>query len=150
MEKKISLLDELKRTRKLIEDLKSTEEELSKPLLQDYNLIHEIYYWFVDIISEANCSPNIDSVFQRKKFLFIVLFLFAPKTLIGSRVPNGIRAELSKLFPKISPCVISNNIADIFFYYTVYEDFQSDIDNILFRIMEKLNDRGLINIGKRM
>ena len=81
---------------------------------------------------------------QRKKFLFIVLFLYAPSSLAGGRLPNGIRAELANVFPDVSPCVISNNIADVSFIYQQYKNFRQDIEYIYRRVIEKLKANLLI------
>ena len=117
---------------------------LSSPVLTDLSLIPEIYGWFKDILSGMDCPPNPESVTQRKKFLFIVLFLFAPSVLAGGRLPNGIRAEIAGVFPDVSPCVISNNIADVSFIYQQYKDFSQDIEYLYNQILERLKAKGLI------
>ena len=81
---------------------------------------------------------------QRKKFLFIVLFLFAPSVLAGGRLPNGVRAEIARVFPDVSPCVISNNIADVSFIYQQYKDFRQDIEYLYNQILERLKVKELI------
>lgn len=113
MTKEFSSIMELKAIREQKSRLSEREQELSSPVLCDTSLIPQIYFWFKEILSDADCPPNPESVTQRKKFLFIVLFLFAPSVLAGGRLPNGIRAEISGVFPDVSPCVISNNIADV-------------------------------------
>ena len=145
MTKEFSSISELKSIREQKSRLSEREQELSLPILSDFILIQDIYIWFKDIISERNCPPNIESVAQRKKFLFIVLFLFAPSVLAGGRLPNGIRAELSKVFPDVSPCVISNNIADVSFIYQQYKEFRQDIDYLYTEIVNRLRFKGLIN-----
>ena len=117
MTKEFSSIVELKSIREQKSRLSEREQELSLPVLTDLSLIPEIYCWFKEILSGMDCPPNPESVTQRKKFLFIVLFLFAPSVLAGGRLPNGIRAEISGVFPDVSPCVISNNIADVSFIY---------------------------------
>lgn len=129
---------ELKAIREQKSRLSEREQELSSPILDDYSLIPEIYAWFKGIISETDQSSNLDGVMQRKKFLFIVLFLYAPSSLAGGRLPNGIRAEISHVFPNVSPCVISNNIADVSFIYQQYKNFRQDIEYIYWRICQKL------------
>ena len=124
--------------------LSEREQELSSPVLCDTSLIPQIYSWFKEILSDTGCPPNIESVTQRKKFLFIVLFLFAPSVLAGGRLPNGIRAEISGVFPDVSPCVISNNIADVSFIYQQYKDFRQDIEYLYNQIIERLKNKGLI------
>ena len=144
MTKEFSSIMELKAIREQKSRLSERERELSSALLQDASLIPEIYSWFKDIVAEADHSPNPDGVMQRKKFLFIVLFLYTPSSLAGGRLPNGIRAELAKLFPDVSPCVISNNIADVSFIYQQYRNFRKNIEHIFSDILKKLKVKGVI------
>ena len=144
MTKEFSSIVELKSIREQKSRLSEREQELSLPILTDLSLIPEIYGWFKEILSGMDCPPNLDSVTQRKKFLFIVLFLFAPSVLAGGRLPNGVRAEISGVFQDVSPCVISNNIADVSFIYQQYKDFRQDIEYLYNLIVERLKAKGLI------
>lgn len=144
MTKEFSSIVELKSIREQKSRLSEREQELSLPILTDLSLIPEIYGWFKEVLSEMDYPPNPESVTQRKKFLFIVLFLFAPSVLAGGRLPNGIRAEISGVFPDVSPCVISNNIADVSFIYQQYKDFRQDIEHLYNQILERLKVKGLI------
>lgn len=144
MTREFSSIVELKAIREQKSRLSEREQELSEPMLTDFALIPEIYSWFKEILSQSDCPPNFESVTQRKKFLFIVLFLFAPSVLAGGRLPNGIRAEIAGVFPDVSPCVISNNIADVSFIYQQYKDFRQDIEFIYNLVFERLKIKGVI------
>lgn len=144
MTKEFSSIMELKAIREQKSRLSERENELSSPILTDFGLIPEVYSWFKEILSERSCPPDIESVTQRKKFLFIILFLFAPSVLAGGRLPNGIRAEIAHVFPDVSPCVISNNIADVAFIYQQYKDFRQEIEYLYSRIVEQLKIKELI------
>lgn len=144
MTKVFSSIMELKAIREQKSRLSEREQELSLPILTDLSLIQELYQWFKEILSRMDCPPNPDSVTQRKKFLFIILFLFAPSVLAGGRLPNGIRAEIAHVFPDVSPCVISNNIADVSFIYQQYKDFRQDIEFIYNQVLERLKIIGVI------
>lgn len=144
MTKEFSSIIELKSIREQKSRITERENELASPELKDLTLIPKIYGWFKEILAGRDCPPNPESVTQRKKFLFIVLFLFTPSTLAGGRLPNGIRAELARIFPDVSPCVISNNIADILFIYQNYKDFRQDIDYLYTEIVKRLQNKGLI------
>ena len=144
MTKEFSSIMELKAIREQKSRLSEREQELSSPILTDLSLIPDIYSWFNDIVAETDSPSNPDGVMQRKKFLFIVLFLYAPSSLAGERLPNGIRAEIAKVFPDVSPCVISNNIADVSFIYQQYKNFRQDIESIYRRIMEKVQAKEYI------
>lgn len=144
MTKEFSSIVELKSIREQKSRLSEREQELSLPILTDLSLIPEIYDWFKEVLSGMDYPSNPESVTQRKKFLFIVLFLFAPSVLAGGRLPNGIRAEIAGVFPDVSPCVISNNIADVPFIYQQYKDFRQDIEYLYNQIVEILKVKGLI------
>lgn len=144
MTREFSSIVELKAIREQKSRLSEREQELSAPMLTDFALIPEIYSWFKEILSQSDCPPNFESVTQRKKFLFIVLFLFVPSVLAGGRLPNGIREEIAGVFPDVSPCVISNNIADVSFIYQQYKDFRQDIEYLYNQIIERLKVKGLI------
>ena len=144
MTKEFSSIVELKSIREQKSRLSERENELSTPMLDDLLLIPELYSWFKELLAGIACPPNPESVTQRKKFLFIVLFLFAPSVLAGGRLPNGIRAEIAGVFPDVSPCVISNNIADVSFIYQQYKDFRQDIEYLYNQIIERLKNKGLI------
>lgn len=144
MTKEFSSIMELKAIREQKSRLSERENELSSPILTDFGLIPEVYSWFKEILSERSCPPNIESVTQRKKFLFIILFLFAPSVLAGGRLPNGIRAEIAHVFPDVAPCVISNNIADVAFIYQQYKDFRQEIEYLYNQILERLKNRGMV------
>lgn len=144
MTKEFSSIVELKSIREQKSRLSEREQELASPILTDLSLIPEIYDWFKELLAGMDCPPNLESVTQRKKFLFIVLFLFAPSVLAGGRLPNGIRAEIAGVFPDVSPCVISNNIADVSFIYQQYKDFRQDIEYLYNLIVERLKAKGLI------
>ena len=144
MTKEFSSIMELKSIREQKSRLSEREQELSLPILTDFSLIPEIYSWFREILTGMDCPPNPESVTQRKKFLFIILFLFAPSVLAGGRLSNGVRAALSEVFNDLSPCVISNNLSDVVFIYQQYKDFRQDIEYLYNKILERLKAKGLI------
>ena len=102
MTKEFSSIVELKSIREQKSRLSEREQELSSPILTDFSLIPEIYDWFKDLLAGMDCPPNPESVTQRKKFLFIVLFLFAPSVLAGCRTASGQRFPVcSRMFPRV-------------------------------------------------
>lgn len=141
MVKEFSSIEELRSIRSEKSRLSEREYELSYPMLEDMDLIPDIYEWFKEFLENRPLPPNINSVLQRKKFLFIILFLYSPSTLAGGRITNGLREELSKLFPNVSPCVISNNISDVYFIYNQYKETRKEIEEIYTEIINKLKKR---------
>lgn len=140
--------DRIIRLKKIrIEKSELSEEEsiLTAPILTDKGLISEIYKIFVDLLNERGCPPNIDSVTQRKKFIFIILYLFSPSSLAGGKTIHGVRREIARVFGVQSECTISNNCEDVVFLYQNYSDFCSDIEYFYTEIINRLKVKGLIN-----
>lgn len=145
MVKEFSVVSELKAIREQKSRLSERENELSAPVLSDLELIPVIYEWFKEVLSEMAFPPQVECITQRKKFLFIVLFLFSPSVLAGGRMPNGVRKSLEEVFPNVKPCTISNNLADVVFLYQQYKDFRQDIEYIYTEIVSRLKFKGLIS-----
>lgn len=138
----LQLIDELRLVRKHRARLTERERELSSPRLTDPDLIPEIYEWFRSALPEADAASSSDTPIRRREFLLIVLALFAPCALAGDRLPNGIRSALSAALPNVSPCVISNSIADATFFYRHYKEFRQETDRLYIHILERLKEKG--------
>lgn len=82
MELDFNKIIRLKKIRIEKSELSEEENALTAPVLKDKSLIHEIYKIFAELLNERGCPPNIDSVTQRKKFIFIILYLFSPSSLL--------------------------------------------------------------------
>ena len=129
MVKEFSAISELKYIREQKSRLSERENELSTPMLVDVEIIPQMYEWFAEILSKMDFPPNLDSVIQRKKFMYM---------------PNGIRMAFEKLFPNVKPCTLSNNISDITFLYRQYKEFRMDVGYVYTEIMNRLKVKGLI------
>lgn len=138
-----SVISELKTIREQKSRLSEREEELSTPLLDDLGLIQQLYDWFKEILTSSDFPPRFDSVHQRKKFIFIILFLYSPSTLAGGRVSNKIREELARVV-SCHPSYISHNIENVLFEFQQYRDYRKDIDYLYTEIVNRLKVKGLI------
>lgn len=138
MLKDFSAISELQTIREQKSRLSERETELSQPLLSDMNLIQEIYKWFAEFLSEMTFPPYLDSVTQRKKFIFIILFLYSPSTLAGGKMLTGLRDIISEVTGVCSKSTISDNCVDVVFMYQNYRSFRKDIDYLYTKIIDRL------------
>ena len=142
MNKEFSSIVELKSIREQKSRLSERENELSRPFLSDYSLIPTLYAWFKEILANRDCPPNPESVNQRKKFLFIILFLYSPSVLAGGKMPDGLRDALCRTLGMNTGSTISKNCADVVFLYQNYKDFRQDIEYLYAEILERINGYG--------
>ncbi|MFR7497299.1 MAG: hypothetical protein ACLUVZ_08865 [Bacteroides stercoris] len=147
--KEFSSISELKHIREQKSRLSEREAELVSPILTNLEFIPYIYELFKNIVRTINIPPR-EKIIQRKEFLFIILFLFVPSVLAGGRIPNGVRKSLEHVFPKVKPCTISNNIADVFFLYQQYKYFRSDINIIYKEMLKRLEEGDTLDELKRL
>lgn len=147
--KEFSSIAEIKNIREQKSRLSEREAELVSPILTNLESIPYIYELFKNIVRTMNI-PSREKIIQRKEFLFIILFLFVPSVLAGGRMPNGVRKSLEHVFPKVKPCTISNNIADVFFLYQQYKYFRSDINIIYKEMLKRLEEGDTLDELKRL
>jgi hypothetical protein len=145
MELDFNKIIRLKKIRIEKSELSEEENSLTSPVLTDKKLIQEIYNAFIEVLNEKDFPPCIESVTQRKKFIFIILYLFSPSTLAGGKMTAGLREEMSRVLGIQSKSTISDNCADVVFLYQNYGDFSEDIEYLYTEILNRLKIKGLIN-----
>lgn len=121
----IDFVDEIYRTQE--ECLRSREKlrGLLTPRMDDYSALPGIY---AEFLSTLNLNPNVPlSVYNRKKFLLIVLSLYSPGALAGGRLAPGLRRELARLLNLGCGTPISDNVPTLLFCYRHYRDFRRDV-----------------------
>ena len=96
MELDFNKIIRLKKIRIEKSELSEEENVLTSPILKDKSLISETYKIFIGLLNERGCPADIDSVTQRKKFIFIILYLFSPSSLAGGKMTAGLREEMSR------------------------------------------------------
>ena len=77
-----SEIAEIKSIREQKSKLSEREKELTEPTLTDLNMIETLYGWFQEIISQKEMF-RLGNVTQRKKFIFIILFLYSCISISG-------------------------------------------------------------------
>lgn len=143
MVKEFSIISELKTIREQKAVLAERERELSSPILYDFELIEDIYKWFKEILSEYSFPPCIDSPTQRKKFIFIILFLYSPSALSGDKMKMGLRDKIAEVTGCTST-LISHNYKNVEFEYHQYRYNRQDIDHLYTEIISRLKDKKII------
>lgn len=131
-----SEITEIKSIREQKSKLSEREKELTEPTLTDLDMIGTLYGWFQEIISQKEMF-RVGNVTQRKKFIFIILFLYSPSTLAGGKMKNGLRNKLGEVLGINAQTVISDNRNSLVFSYQLYKYFRQDVDFIYMEMMKK-------------
>lgn len=139
-----SIIEQIKLVKEKKEKLSRIEQNLSSPILTDKSLIPEIYELFKRVLSEQDFSPMPESPHQRKKFVFVILFLYSPKTLAGYHSPRGLRDAIAKAIGLRDVTFISNNIETVAFLSQNDKYFKGDIEYLYTEILNRLEIKGLI------
>lgn len=128
------------------EEAKLNEKKLAliTPLLKDVGYIPKIYEWFCEIsggLAEQDSMANKHKI----EFLFIILVLYSPMTLIDGQLVNGIRGTLADVLGYKSPSAISNLLKkDLLFQYTHCKEHEKNIDYIYAKLQEYLEANNMI------
>lgn len=133
-----SEIEEIKSLREQKLRLLERERELTKPILTDLDMIGILYEWFKEILESRDCPGRVESVTQRKKFIFIILFLYSPSALVGDKMKNGLRDKLAEVLGVNAQTAISDNRNSVLFSYGLYRCFRQDVDGIYTEIMRRI------------
>lgn len=134
MDKYLFNFPEIMETRKLLLALSEKEKRLLAPLSNDTSLIPRICRGFMESECKESASCGKEN---RKKLLFAIFAIFCPKVLLGGKMPNGMRKEIMKAFPGISPCVVSNNIKEVSVRYRHDRLFREEAEKVYGQIASK-------------
>lgn len=136
MDNCFSKIYELKSIRGEKAKLSNREIELCRPDIIDIGMLSVVHEWFREILGLSDGKK--ETTIQRMKFIFIALFLFTPSSLAGGKMPDGMREAISRLYPSLAPCVISNNKKSSLFFFDLYRLYKSDIEKIYEGIRRRL------------
>lgn len=141
MVKEFSSIVELKSIREQKSRLSERESELAQPMLTDLSMIPRIYEWFKELSDEDKKGRKM-AVLQRKKFMFIILFLYSPATLAGDKMKVGLRDKLCEVLGLPVKSTLSKNLVNLTFHYRMYKYFRRDIERIYTALMERMKGEG--------
>ena len=122
-------VDELRRIRSKIELLREEEKELSVPLVMNMGMIRNLYD--VYILSLKMQDPTADPLdtINRKKFIYAILYIFSPSTLVGEVMRHKLRECVSSVLG-FTPTGVSRDYKTGLFFYSTYKEFRESIDII--------------------
>lgn len=143
MELDFSRIERLERVRAEKSALSCEEAGLAKPILHDMELIPEIYGIFREILEESDFPPDIRSVTQRKKFVFIILYLYCPTALTGGRIRTGMGNALAEALG-VSVYAVSKYYDDLVFLFRHYRDFSLSVSALYSELVSRLKAIGLV------
>ena len=136
MHKDFAIIRELELAIQKKTDSLDSISHLSIPKLTDLT-----YRWCREIADLDRISKK---EFKRR-FMFIVFFLYSPSVLAGDkRTINGIRCVLAEILDYHAPSAISNSIPSIIADYKNYADFRVAVGDMYTRVLERLEGQGII------
>lgn len=113
---------ELSRIYDNMDDLEKKEEVFSEPLYTDLSKIDAMY----DVFRSVYCKSKM-TVYDRKKFLFVVVLLYCPKRLAGKKMMNGLREKMAQVLNIKGKTALSDNVKDLVKVYDSDSDFKKDV-----------------------
>ena len=141
MHKDFAIIRELELAIQKKTDSLDSISHLSIPKLTDLTYIPLLYRWCREIADLDRISKK---EFKRR-FMFIVFFLYSPSVLAGDkRTINGIRCVLAEILDYHAPSAISNSIPSIIAGYKNYADFRVAVGDMYTRVLERLEGQGII------
>lgn len=130
----------IKKAREELRRVVAHEADVCAPLLTDYALLPGLWRHFCELLGRDGSIKADD----RKMFIFIVQYLYAPRNLFGVKMPKSLRRELVRAMGVNAVSVVSNDGRSTLFTYQVYTGFRSEVNRIFEGMMERLRASGHI------
>lgn len=128
----IETIRKIERARTALRQAMADNELAASPRLQDLSLIPEIYKIFESKKNEITAN-------ERKEFIFVAIYLYAPCRFFGGKMPKGLRRAIGKATGVSAMTSISNNCTELMVLYTTYQDFKEEVDELLKAVILSLN-----------
>lgn len=137
MNNSLSFITQLQNIERQKQLLIEKENRLLTPLLTDLSDVQLVYGIFNKLMEQQPPHRLINKVEIRKKFMFVAICFFAPRTMAGHRLPHGFRAELTRVM-NVYSSFVSNNIENVLFQFRNVATYRkellylySEIENML-------------------
>jgi hypothetical protein len=140
-DRKFNISETIRKIREAMSEYDRASERLrleSAPILSDKSLIPIIYGWFCESIKE---KVNVE---RRRQFIFIILYLYSPKSLLGAKMPSGLRHAIIKSIRIGCNSIISDNTKGLLIRYRVYKWWRKDVEQIMSLVTDKLRLGGFL------
>lgn len=116
-------IQKVKREKRRIDE----EERITcQPTLSDVSRIPELYEKFLTIYPDR--TPD-----NRKKFIFVILYLYHPGALVSGKMRKGLRNAIA-LTLDCHPVQVSYDSRNLLFHYQRYRKMSSEMDALLDKI----------------
>ena len=126
----------LKQTADEVKKWQEVKQNLFIPEQSDTTLIPVIFEW-VEEICQTNQSIDTFKYDPKHYFLLCVMFLYAPRTMVGENMNDGIRDVVAEVL-KISSSHVSNSCATVREWFFIYRDLEQSLTYLYCEIKERL------------
>lgn len=113
---------------------------LGAPMCDDLSMMDVVYAEYLRMFALRGQSAQAARVYNRKKFLFVVLYIFAPKALVGGKMRIGMRDRLARLFGLAATSAVSDNCSSLLDIYRLYRDFRDDVARLYEASLEAIEN----------
>jgi len=127
------IVAKIRETREMILSLENEKNNLSSQLFIADCDISLIYNLFI----KAKGIQRLDTVDQKKMFIYVCVSLYCPTFIIGDRVKYGTINKIARVTGMHSSR-ISHNINNVRFLYKQYKDFRCEADYLYNSIKRSL------------
>lgn len=128
---------ELRKIRSEIDSLRDEEQRLSVPIVQNMGMIRNLYDVYRMALKRQDLKAVPEDTENRKKFLYAILYVCSPATLVGEVMRHRLRECVSEI-TGWTPTSISRDYKTAMFFYDTYKGFRESVDRIIKDFLEIL------------
>lgn len=123
-------VEELRKIRAEIDGLRDEEQRLSVPIVQNMGMIRNLYDVYRIVLKRQDSKAVPEDTENRKKFLYAILYVCSPATLVGEVMRHRLRECVSEV-TGWTPTSVSRDYKTAMFFYDTYRSFRDSVNAII-------------------
>ena len=133
-------VERLKAIHEEMDKLREKEKKLSQPIVENMGIIRNLYDVFRLSLKRQDPKADPESTSDRKKFLYAILYIFSPSTLVGEVMRHKLRESVSAVIG-CTPTGVSRDYKTSIFFHATYQDFRDSVEQIIKDMLDYLNKK---------
>lgn len=133
-------VERLREIKTEINRLREEERELSIPIVANMGMIRNLYDIFTLSLKKQDAKADPHDTGNRKKFLYLILYVCSPATLVGGAIRHRLRECLTPIVG-CTPTGVTRDYKTALFFYETYKNFRDSVDLIIKDTLELLGKK---------
>lgn len=142
LDKYIQAIDGLKEANMNVAAAHMAFSEVFRARMKDMAMIEKIHGWYIETAREHSFSG--DGTSNNKQFVFLILNLYSPASLVGGGINKNLRRSIASALGIKASTAIYKMRSNAVHWYKIYPGFREECNTAITEVGRTLLEKGLL------